>query len=119
MAVRRNKEPPVPMPKKLPRDAWLVVEDEKGRLLRVELLPPGTDLPKRLGDAAAEYAAQGWTGQPSPGRWTFVVRRGTPRTILSTRRAGQVGAEKRVTRGGTGRPTPPRALAPDATPPGS
>ena len=87
MAVRRNKEPPVPMPKELPRDAWLVVEDEKGRLLRVELLRPGTDLPKRLGEAAAEYAAHGWTGQPSPGRWTFIVRRGTRSLVVGIRGA--------------------------------
>ena len=87
MAVRRNKEPPVPMPKKLPRDAWLVVEDEKGRLLRVELLPPGTDLPKRLEEAAAEYAAHGWTGQPSPGRWTFVVKRDTRSLVVGIRAA--------------------------------
>ena len=88
MATRRSKEPPVPMPKELPRDAWLVVEDEKGRLLRVEILRPGTDLPKRLADAAAEYAALGWTGKPSPRRWTFIVKQG-PRSLVVGIRAAR------------------------------
>jgi hypothetical protein len=87
MAIRRSKEPPVPMPTSLPRDTWLVVEDEQGRLVRVEPLAPHTDLPKRLIDAAAEYVAQGWVGQPVPKRWTFVIRKGTQSLVVGIRGA--------------------------------
>ena len=62
------------MPATLPRNAWLVVMDGYGKLLRSELLPPGTNLPDRLTEVAAAYAAQGWVGQPSPGRWSFIMR---------------------------------------------
>ena len=88
MAPRRSKEPPVPMPKELPRDTWLVVEDEQGRLLRVEPLRPHTDLPRRLADAAAEYAALGWIGKPTPRRWTFIVKQG-PRSLVVGIRASR------------------------------
>jgi len=85
MAMRGGHDPTVPMPATLARDAWLVVEDNQGRLLRSELLPPGTDLPKRLTKEAAQYAAQGWTGRPLPGHWTFVVRKAGQSLVVGIR----------------------------------
>jgi hypothetical protein len=64
------------MPTRLPTDSWFVVVDNQGQMLVSELLPPGTDLPQRLQAASAHYGAQGWTGSPSPGRWSFIVRKG-------------------------------------------
>jgi len=86
MAMRRGHDPTVPMPVTLSRDAWLVVEDEQGKVLRSELLAPGTDLPKRLAEAAAEYSAQGWTGRPPlPGHWTVIVRKGVQSLVVGIR----------------------------------
>jgi hypothetical protein len=94
MAMRRGYDPTIPMPATLSRDAWLVVEDAQGRALRSEHLPPGTDLPKRLADEAAEYAAQGWTGRPLPGHWTFIVRKGAQSLVVGIRasRPGGIGS---------------------------
>jgi hypothetical protein len=75
------------MPATLPRNAWLVVMDEQGKVLRSELLAPGTDLSKRLADMAAEYVAQGWIGQPSPQRWSFIMRNGPRRLAIGIRAA--------------------------------
>ena len=85
MAIRRANDPTVPLPATMSRDAWLVVEDEHGKLLRSELLPAGTSLPKRLAEAAAEYSAQGWTGRPSPGHWTFVMRKAAQSLVVGIR----------------------------------
>jgi hypothetical protein len=75
------------MPATLPWNAWLVVMDELGKLLRSELLPPGTNLQDRLAEAAAAYADQGWVGQPSPGNWSFIVRNGAHRLAIGIRAA--------------------------------
>jgi hypothetical protein len=73
------------MPANLPRDSWFVVLDNRGKILRAELLPAGMDLAKRLSAAAAAYHAQGWTGDPSPGRWSFIVRKGSSRLAIGIR----------------------------------
>jgi len=73
------------MPTSLPKESWFVVVDNKGQTLMSEVLPPGTDLPKRLQLSAAEFGAQGWTGSPSPGRWSFIVRRGRERLAIGIR----------------------------------
>lgn len=75
------------MPATLPRSAWLVIMDEQGNLLRSEPLPPFTNLPARLTQEAAAYAAQGWEGQPSPGRWSFIMRNGLHRVAIGIRAA--------------------------------
>jgi hypothetical protein len=75
------------MPARLARQSWLVVVDNQGQRLMSELLPPGTDLPKRLQSAAAQFGAQGWTGSPLPGRWSFIVRRGKERLAIGIRAA--------------------------------
>ena len=84
---QRPFDPAVRMPTRLPTDSWFVVVDNQGQMLVNELLPPGTDLPKRLLAAAADYAAQGWTGSPSPGRWSFIVRKGRERLAIGIRAA--------------------------------
>jgi len=75
------------MPATLPRNAWLVVMDEQGKLLRSELLPPGTLLSARLTEVAVAYAAQGWVGQPTPGRWSFIMGSGLHRLAIGIRAA--------------------------------
>ena len=86
MAMRRGHDPTVPMPASLSRDTWLVAEDAQGQLLRSDQLPPGTDLPKRLAEAVAEYSAQGWTGRPPlPGHWTCIVRKGVQSLVVGIR----------------------------------
>ena len=85
MNKRRDNNPPVRMPVTLPRNSWFVVMDEQGKVLRSELLPPGTPLPDRLSEAAAAYAAQGWTGDPLPGRWSFIVKKGNRRLAIGIR----------------------------------
>ena len=84
---QRPFDPAVRMPTRLPTDSWFVVVDNQGQMLVNELLPPGTDLPKRLLAAAADYGAQGWTGSPSPGRWSFIVRKGRERLAIGIRAA--------------------------------
>jgi hypothetical protein len=79
--------PAVRMPTRLPTDSWFVVVDNQGQILVSELLPPGTDLPKRLLAAAVHYGAQGWTGSPSPGRWSFIVSKGRESLAIGIRAA--------------------------------
>lgn len=85
MRKRGNDKPAVRMPATLPRNAWLVVMDELGKLLRSELLPPETNLLDRLTQEAAAYAADGWEGQPSPGNWSFIMRNGPHRLAIGIR----------------------------------
>jgi hypothetical protein len=85
MRKRGNDKPAVLMPATLPRIAWLVIMDELGKLLRSERLPPETNLPDRLAQEAAVYAADGWVGQPSPGTWSFIMRNGAHRLAIGIR----------------------------------
>ncbi|MBS0418731.1 MAG: hypothetical protein JSR66_13540 [Proteobacteria bacterium] len=87
MRKRGNDKPAVRMPATLPRNAWLVVMDEYGKLLRSELLPPGTHLPGRLTEVAVAYTALGWVGQPAPGRWSFIMRSGLHSLAVGIRAA--------------------------------
>ncbi len=91
MRKRGGNKPVVRMPDTLARDAWFVVMDEQGKLLRSELLPPHTNLPGRLAEAAAAYAAQGWTGQPSAGQWSFIARKEARRLAIGIRAARPIG----------------------------
>jgi hypothetical protein len=85
MPKRRNIHPAMRMPATLPREAWLVVLDDHGVVLRIEQLAAGTDLPSRLAAASTEYTAQGWVGKPSPGRWSFIVRKGRQSLAIGIR----------------------------------
>jgi len=87
MRRRRGNEPGVRMPETMARNAWLVVMDEQGKLLRSELVLPQTNLPERLAAEAAAYAEQGWAGQPAPGQWTFIVRKEARRLAIGIRAA--------------------------------
>ena len=84
---QRPINPSLRMPASLPTDSWFVVVDNRGQMLVSELLPPGTDLPRRLQAASADYGAQGWTGSPSPGRWSFIVRKGRESLAIGIRAA--------------------------------
>jgi hypothetical protein len=87
MRKRGGDKPAVRMPATLPRNAWLVVMDDHGKLLRSELVAPGTKLAERLTEAAVAYAAQGWVGEPAPGRWSFIMRNGLHSLAIGIRAA--------------------------------
>src|SRR5579871_3872387 len=83
--MRRPFQPAVRLPRTLERDCWLVVKDARGTTVSSEHLPLGTDLPQRLQTAADEYAAQGWSGRPVAGHWSFIVARGHEQLAIGIR----------------------------------
>jgi hypothetical protein len=76
-----------PLPHSLPFPTQLTVTDTRGRKLRADELPAGSDLPDRLRLAHRNYKLQGWTVEPlKPGASGFVVQKAGQRLSIAIRR---------------------------------
>lgn len=75
-----------PMPLELPVPTQFRVIDVRGRILRAEELPAGTNLPDRLRLAHRNYQLQGWTVDPlRPGRWSFLAEKAGQHLLIGIR----------------------------------
>ena len=94
MAMRRGYDPTIPMPATLSRDASLVVENvtKEGHCIRASTARDGSIEASHRRSGCIR--GTGMDGQPLPGHWTFIVRKGVQSLVVGIRasRPGGIGS---------------------------
>src|ERR1700760_54696 len=90
--TKRGSPLSAPMPQRLDVPALLRVSDQGGRLIRMDSLPPGTDMQERLRNAREGFLRQGYrVDELRPGVWGFAARK-DGRSLLVAIRPGSATA---------------------------